>query len=505
MLSNVNTLGKVSQRLIKIGLGPNKMGMAPNRERKLTVCATGLNKIMLAPNGERKLTVCATGLNKIRLAPNGERKLTVCATGLNKIRLAPNRERKLTVCATRRPAYVVLLTIALAGSLLISACNKQAPKQQVPPAPVTVSQVVQKDMPVLIRAIGNVQPYSTVSVKSMINGQIVKVNFKEGQDVRKGDLLFVIDQAPYQGALAQAQAQMAKDEALEQQAVANTARDAATANNARVQSDRYASLISKGVVTQEQYDQMRTAAESSAAAVAADKATVESARAALQADKASVNNAKVQLGYTTITSPIDGKVGSILIYPGNIVKANDTVSLVVINQITPIYAAFSVPQSNLDNIKHYMSSGQLKVEAIVNKNDQDRKTGNLTFIDNAVDQTTGTIQLKATFQNQDRALWPGQFVDVLLTLTTQVGAIVAPTRSVQVGQTGQFVYVVKQDNTVESRPVVLGNSNDNEAVIDKGLQAGETVVTDGQLRLFPGAHVEVKNNTTSAKNKETAQ
>jgi multidrug efflux system membrane fusion protein len=420
----------------------------------------------------------------------------------------PNKHRKLEVCATWLPirrAYVVLLTIVLAGSLFISGCNKQAPKPQVPPAPVTVSQVVQKDMPVMIRAIGNVQPYSTVSVKSMINGQIVKVNFKEGQDVRKGDLLFVIEQAPYQGALAQAQAQLAKDEALEQQAVANTVRDTATANNARVQSDRYAGLISKGVVTQEQYDQMRTAADSTAAAVAADKATVDSARAAIQADKASINNAKVQLGYTTITSPIDGKVGSILIYPGNVVKANDTVSLVVINQITPIYAAFSVPQANLDNIKHYMSTGQLKVEAIVDKNDQNRKTGTLTFIDNAVDQTTGTIQLKATFQNQDRGLWPGQFVDVLLTLTTQAGAIVAPTRAVQVGQTGQFVYVVKQDNTVESRPVVLGNSNDNEAVIDKGLQAGETVVTDGQLRLFPGAHVEVKNNTASAMNKETAQ
>src|SRR5215831_2024553 len=399
----------------------------------------------------------------------------------------------------------ILLTIACVGLTLFSACTKQQPKQQIPPAPVTVSQVVQKDMPVLIRAIGNVQPYSSVSVKSMINGQIVKVNFKEGQDVRKGDLLFVIEQAPFEGALAQAQAQLAKDEALEKQAVANAARDAATADNARVQYERYASLISKGVVTQEQYDQMRTAAEATAAAVAADKAMVESERAAVQADKASVNQAKVQLGYTTITSPIDGKVGSILIYPGNVVKANDTVSLVVINQITPIYAAFSVPQANLDNIRRYMGSGQLKVEAIVNKDDRNRRSGTLTFIDNAVDQTTGTIQLKATFPNQDRALWPGQFVDVLLTLTTQVGAIVAPARSVQVGQTGQFVYVVKQDNTVESRPVVLGNSNDNEAVIDKGLQAGETVVTDGQLRLFPGAHVEVKNNTTSAMNKETAQ
>src|SRR5215470_7850069 len=426
------------------------------------------------------------------------------------VRIRPRRDngRKLTVYATLLPirrSYVAFLIIAFAGIVFMPGCTKQQPKQQVPPAPVTVSQVVLKDMPVLIRAIGNVQPYSTVSVKSMINGQIVKVNFKEGQDVRKGDLLFVIEQAPFQGALAQAQAQLAKDEALEQQAVANTARDTATANNARVQADRYAGLISKGVVTQEQYDQMRTAAESTAAAVAADKATVESERAAVQADKASVNQAKVQLGYTTITSPIDGKVGSILIYPGNVVKANDTVSLVVINQITPIYAAFSVPQTNLANIKRYMSSGQLKVEAVVDKNEQNRRSGNLTFIDNTVDQTTGTIQLKATFLNQDRALWPGQFVDVVLTLTTQVGAIVAPARAIQVGQSGQFVYVVKQDNTVESRPVVLGNTNDAEAVIDKGLAAGETVVTDGQLRLFPGAHVEVKNNTTSAMNREGGQ
>jgi multidrug efflux system membrane fusion protein len=385
---------------------------------------------------------------------------------------------------------------------VLAGCNKQAPKPQVAPAPVTVSQVVQKDMPVLIRAIGNVQPYSTVSVKSMINGQIVKVNFKEGQDVRKGNLLFVIDQAPYEGALAQAQAQLAKDEAMEKQAVANTARDVAQAKNAQVEAERYASLINKGVVTQEQYDQMRTAADATSAAVAADRATEQSTQAAIRADKAAIENAKVQLGYTTIKSPIDGKVGSILIYPGNVVKANDTVSLVVINQITPIYAAFSVPQENLANIKRYMASGQLRVEAIVDKNEANRRSGNLTFIDNAVDQTTGAIQLKATFGNQDRALWPGQFVDVVLTLTTQVGAIVAPARSVQVGQNGQFVYVVKQDKTVESRPVVLGNSNDTEAVIEKGLQPGETVVTDGQLRLFPGAQVEIKNNTTNAMNRE---
>jgi len=419
-----------------------------------------------------------------------------------------NHARQLAVYGTVlsiRRGYIALLTVASAGLILNSACTKQQPKQQIPPAPVTVSQVVQKDMPVLIRAIGNVQPYSTVSVKSMINGQIVKVNFKEGQDVRKGDLLFVIEQAPFEGALAQAQAQLAKDEALEKQAAANAARDTATANNARVQAERYTSLINKGVVTQEQYDQMKTAAEATAAAVAADKATVESAQAAIRADKAAINNAKVQLGYTTIKSPIDGKVGSILIYPGNVVKANDTASLVVINQITPIYAAFSVPQTNLANIKRYMSSGQLKVEAVVDKNEQNRRSGNLTFIDNTVDQTTGTIQLKATFANQDRALWPGQFVDVVLTLTTQVGAIVAPARSVQVGQSGQFVYVVKQDNTVESRAVVLGNGNDTETVIDKGLVAGETVVTDGQLRLFPGARVEIKNNTASAMTRETAQ
>jgi multidrug efflux system membrane fusion protein len=401
--------------------------------------------------------------------------------------------------------YVAFLLVLGGAAILLSGCNKQQPKQQVPPAPVTVSQVVQKDMPVLIRAIGNVQPYSTVSVKSMINGQIVKVNFKEGQDVRKGDLLFVIDQAPYEGALAQAQAQLAKDEALEKQALANTARDTATAKNAQVEADRYAGLISKGVVTQEQYDQMRTAADATAAAVAADRATEQSAQAAIRADKAAIENAKVQLGYTTIKSPIDGKVGSILIYPGNVVKANDTLSLVVINQITPIYAAFSVPQANLANIKRYMGSGMLRVEAIVDKNEQNRRSGTLTFIDNAVDQATGAIQLKATFPNQDRALWPGQFVDVVLTLTTQVGAIVAPARSVQVGQNGQFVYVVKQDNTVESRPVVLGNSSDTEAVIEKGLEAGETVVTDGQLRLFPGARVEIKIGTTNAMNRESAQ
>jgi len=383
--------------------------------------------------------------------------------------------------------------VSIACVLILTGCSKPQPQREIPAAPVSVAEVTQKDMPVEIRAIGNVQPYTQVSVKSQINGEVVKQNFKEGQDVRKGDLLFLIDPRPFQAALDQANGQLAKDIAAERQAAAALVRDQAQAKYTNAENNRYKGLVSEGVITPSQADQVRTNAEAMDATVGADRAAIDNAKAAIKADEAAVESAKIQLGFCQIRSPIDGRVGSILLYQGNIVKANDTTSMVVINQVLPIYVTFSVPEQHIPDIKKYMASGQLKVGAVAGADPRNARDGILTFVDNTVDQSTGTIQLKATFPNQDRTFWPGQYVNVVLKLTTQTNAVVAPARAVQNGQQGQFVYVVKSDQTVENRPVVLGHTNDTEAVIEKGLQAGETVVTDGQLRLFPGARVEVKN------------
>jgi multidrug efflux system membrane fusion protein len=363
--------------------------------------------------------------------------------------------------------------------------------------PVTVATVVQKNIPVQVRVIGTVEAYSTVSIKAQINGPVTKVYFKEGQDVKKGDLLFTIDPRPFEAALKQAEANLARDTAQVQQAEANLAKDMAQAKNAEVEAQRYAELIKKEVVSKEEYDQRRTNADAFQAAIRADQAAVDNAKAAVRADQAAVDNAKIQLGYCSIRSPIDGRTGSILVHEGNLVKANDTPALLVINQMTPIYVAFSVPEQQLSEIKKYTAAGKLDVEAIIPNDEKHPAQGVITFIDNAVDSATGTIRLKGTFANHERRLWPGQFVNVVLTLTTQPNAIVIPSQAVQTGQQGPFVFVVKPDLTVESRPIAVGRTVDGETVIEKGLPAGEKVVTDGQLRLVPGAKVEIKSGLES--------
>ncbi len=329
--------------------------------------------------------------------------------------------------------------------------------------PVTVATVIQKTVPVQVRAIGTVEAYSTVTVKSQVEGEIERVYFREGQDVERSDLLFTIDSRPFEAKLKQAEASLAKD--------------IAQAKNAQAQADRYTKLFQDGIVSKEQYDQFRTNADALEAAVRADRAAVE--------------NAKVELGYCTIRSPIDGRTGSLMVHQGNVVKANDT-TLVVINQISPAYVDFSVPEQYLAAIKRYMTTGKLKVEAIIPNDEQHPAQGTLTFVNNAVDSGTGTILLKGTFANSERHLWPGQFVNVVLTLAKRPNAVVVPSQAVQTGQSGQYVFVVKSDHTVDSRPVVLGSSLGGEAVIEKGLQPGETVVTDGQLRLVPRAKVKVQ-------------
>jgi multidrug efflux system membrane fusion protein len=396
-----------------------------------------------------------------------------------------------------------------------------------------VGEVTQKNIPVQLRAIGNVQAYSTVSVKSLVEGEIIRIYFKEGKDVRKGDLLFSIDPKPSEAAVKQAEANLERDLAQVKQAESNLARDLAMlkeaeanlekdiaqAKNADFEAQRYKSLFERKVVAEQQYDQFRANAEALDATVRADKAAidsanasvdaskdaVENAQAAVLAEKAALESAKIKLGYCSIYSPIDGRAGNLLLQQGNIVKANDTPYLVVINQINPIFVAFSVPEQNLPAIKKYLAVGKLTLDAIIPNDKSPPEQGVLSFVDNTVNAATGTIELKGTFANVDRRLWPGQFVNAVLTLTTEPNAIVVPSQAIQTGQQGQYVFVVKPDLTVELRPVVVQRTLDEEAVVEQGLQPGETVVTDGQLQLVPGSRVEMKNHPPATASEEKSQ
>ena len=365
-------------------------------------------------------------------------------------------------CSTR-------ILITLLGCGLLSSCSgSKAAPPRVTAVPILAATVEKKDVPLQVRAIGAVEAYSNVSVKTQITGELTGVHFKEGQDVNKGQLLFTLDKRPFEAALKQAQGMLAKDQAQ--------------SANARAQAKRYESLNRAGVVSKEEYEQMQSNADALDAAVLADQAAVD--------------NARVQLAYCSIFSPIDGRTGPLLIHQGNMIKANDTPFLVSINQVQPIYATFTVPEQNLADIKHYSNQGKLRVQALIPNDTRGPVGGWLSFVDNTVDQATGTIKLKGEFANADRRLWPGQFVDVVLTLAQQPNAIVVPSQAIQNGQTGQFVMVIKPDMTVEARPVILDRSTDGQAVISKGLTAGEQVVTDGQLRLVPGVtRVELKQAT----------
>jgi len=391
-----------------------------------------------------------------------------------------------------RSGFLGLLSVYLAFFSSCSSGKSEEPKTR-PAVPVTVAPVMQKTVPMQLRTIGTVEAYSTVSVKAQVGGTLTGVYFKEGQDVRKGDLLFTIDSRPFEADLRRAEANLNRDLAQVRQAEANLARDLALLKNAEVEARRFADLIKEGIATQQNYDQARTNVEALQAAADADKAAIENAEAAIRADRAAVDNAKLALGYCTIRSPVDGRTGSLMVNQGNLIKANDTQALVVINQISPIYVDLSVPEKDLSQVKRYMSAGKLPVEAII-PNDSGRPEGGIiSFVDNTVDSTTGTIRLKGTFANKEKRLWPGQFVQVNLTLTMEENAIVVPTQAIQAGQSGQYVFVVKPDLTAEFRSVAAGRTLNGETVIEKGVQPGEKVVTDGQLRLVPGAKVEVKS------------
>jgi membrane fusion protein, multidrug efflux system len=446
--------------------------------------------------------------------------------GQNRVRLVSSRRHIVG-------PFIVLLAMLTACSADPSAPAdaKAAPTPEA--VPVGVTTAIVKSMPVQVLANGTAQAMTAVTINSQVDGEISRIHFTEGQDVQKGDLLFTLDQRPLEATLRQAQANLTRDaaqlqqteaalaqaRAAERQAQANLTRDMAQLDNANAEVRRYKSLIDDGAISQEQYDQVRTAALAMEATVEADRAaitnakavigaahaTVENSRAAIQADEAVVENARIQLGYTTIRAPMAGRTGSLLVHVGSTVKARDAASpLVVINQIRPIYVSFSIPEQYLAEVRKYREAGSLATQALIPSQEARPVHGELTFINNAVDPATGTIQLKATFANPDRRLWPGQFVNVALTLTTVPNAVVVPTQAIQTGQQGPYVFIVQADHTVQSRSVVPGRALDNETIVEKGVAAGDRVVTEGQIRLVPGARVDIKSSVPSTAPQEKA-
>lgn len=414
--------------------------------------------------------------------------------------------------ARRRVRFGGVACLLLAVALGVTACSGTSATGD-PPAggggrggragrgargaaqPVVTTKVSQRDMPVDVAAVGNVEAYTTVSVRSQVTGQLEQAYFHEGDLVKKGDKLFLIDPRPLESSLEQAQANLTRDQALLNQAEAQLARDTANADYQRVASDRQSKLMDRGLVSREEYDQSKATATSTAATLIADKAAIESAKAQLTVQQSAVDNAKVLLGYTTIRATIDGRTGNNTVKTGNLVSANSS-ELVTIAQIHPVYVAFTVPATYLSVIKRRMAEEPLMVVATPQDGDAQPVQGKLTFIDNAVDSATDTIKLKATFSNEDSRLWPGQFTRVSLRLTTLKQATVVPSEAVQVGQDGQFVFVVKSDSTVEQRPVTVGQRMGETVVIDKGLTPGETIVTEGQLRLEQGTRVQLGDGQT---------
>jgi multidrug efflux system membrane fusion protein len=345
----------------------------------------------------------------------------------------------------------------------VRAADTPAPATPAPGVPVTAGTVEAKDMPVLLYGIGTVQAYNMVTIKSRVDGQIVSVDFKEGDEIKAGAPLIQIDRRGYQAAIEIAQATKAKDEAQ--------------LASAQADLDRYAQLVGPGYQTKQSFDQQ--------------KATVAQLQAAIKGDQAAIDAAQVNIDYTGIRAPISGRLGVKLVDVGNIVHAADAGGLVTITQTKPIYVTFTLPQENLHKIHEKQVLGALEVEAYGNDNVTLLSTGQLTVIDNAIDQTTGTIRLKGTFENADERLWPGEFVNVRLTLNVRKGVPTVPAQTVQEGPSGKYVYVIKEGDTVERRGVDVASVQDGVAVISKGLQAGEKVVVDGQYRLTEGARVRI--------------
>lgn len=396
----------------------------------------------------------------------------------NQISMSGNRPKRFSPSLNAPRVWCGLVIVAAIAATGLSGCsNKDSPAADgkaakgPPAAPVVVAEVIRQTVPLRVQAIGNVEPYATVGVKVRVDGQIVDAPFRDGQDVVKGQPLFQIDARPLHALLKQAEA--------------NLLRDKAQLARARAQEIRYKDLLAKNFVSPDAYAQFLT--------------NVETAQASVSADEAAVETAKLQLEYTTIRAPISGRTGKIMIQLGNMVKANDTNPLVVINQVSPIYLNFAVPEQYLGAIRAAMAKHSLKVEAGLTDSQGGTATnGELAFIDNAVDTTTGTVKLRAVFPNQNKLLWPGQFATASLTLGEQQDAIVVPSQAVQTGPKGQFVFVLNPDLTAEQRAVVVERVDGAQTVIAKGLTPGEKVVTVGQLRLSPGIKVSPKSDSAKS-------
>jgi multidrug efflux system membrane fusion protein len=378
---------------------------------------------------------------------------------------------------TSAPVWLSGAALILAVSpaaMIVDGCSRNGSSFQQPPVPIVSAEAASKSLPFEIVSIGSVEAYNTVSIRSQVGGVLSRVYFKEGEYVNKGDRLFLIDPAPFQAALQAAEAKLARDQA--------------TLNYTEESVKRYDELAKKDYITAQEYSNLLT--------------DLETTRATVRADEADVQSARLDLAYCSIESPISGRMGTRLIDEGNVVKANSDNPMVVINQIRPIYVRFTVAQQNLPDILKYSGAQPLQVRAFAPGEPPDTRHGDLTFVDNAVDASTGTILLKAEFSNEDSMLWPGEFVNVVLVLKQLENAVVVPAQAVGTGQMGDFVFVVKKDDTVDLRPVTVSYRLGDDAVIEKGVQVGERVVIDGQMRLRPGAAVvekaPVKEDTAGA-------
>jgi multidrug efflux system membrane fusion protein len=429
-----------------------------------------------------------------------------------------------------RPILLMVLVLILAGAAYFywggqkTSNDKKGEGKKQRSAPVNVATAKIQDVPIEVRTIGNVLPYSVVNIVPQVGGQLQKAFFTQGQNVKKGDLLFQIDPRTYQAALDQALGNVARDEAQVKSAQANLAKDQANVGTleanvsrdyslsrlAKTQMTRYDRLVVEGAVSHEQSDQMTTNAATAEATIEADKKAVENAkevlnadRAAIQtaqgtlkADQAMVENARIQLGFCQIRSPITGRTSSLNVYEGNVVTANSPTPIVSINQVQPIYVTFTVPEQNLDQVRKCMVDKTLTVQALIEGKRKEKFIGSVTFLESTVNTTSGTVTLRATFPNLDGTLFPGQFVDVIVTMPPDGQTTVVPSSAVQTSQQGNAVYVVKPDKTVDFVPVELKRTYGDLAAIGKGLNAGDVVVTDGQLQLTPGAHVDIVKQPT---------
>jgi multidrug efflux system membrane fusion protein len=396
-----------------------------------------------------------------------------------------------------------VLSVGYLLAVFMTGCvNKAQQSFERPPAPVTVTTVVTQDVPTYLDAIGKTVAREVVSIQPQVSGRIIKIHFTDGADIKKGDMLFTIDTRPFEVNVQQAKANLSRDQALKKQAEANLAKEVAQAKWGETQVNRYHKLADEGVVAREQYEQLRANLDSLNANVEAARAAVRSADEAIKVDAAAIESAKVQLSYCYIRSPIDGRAGQRLVDIGNVVNpggSSNTSSgngsngnsnaLLMIERLEPIYADFTISQNDLTAVQQQMRAGTLKAEVRLPDTSDDPVIGQLTFLDNAVQNATGQVNLRATIPNPGHRFWPGRFVQIRLVLNTIQSAVLVPATAPQMSAKGSFVYVVKEDSTAEQRPVSLGQRQGDLIVVESGLQPGERVITNGQLGVTPGGKV----------------